>query len=425
MISKIKNKIYSLLRRSEKYTKTDMVYLASGGFWLTSGQIVSSAAAFLLAIAFANLLPKETYGVYKYVLSIAGMLAIPTLWGMGTAISQAAARGYDNVLAPAVKTQIKWGLWGGLLGIGTGFYYYLNNNPLLSLSFFAISIFIPFMDPLNSYTSLLLGKKLFKKANKYEIIARISATILIIAALLLTKNIILLLLVYFGSHTLLRLIFFYLTLKQESGKQKEDKEVIKYGKHLSLVKGINLAAGNISNIFLFHFIGSASLAIYSFAIAPMEQLRTLIKIADQIIFPKIAKDNWSIYSFNFFIKKISPFIIILSLISLTYIFIAPLFFKLFFPQYIESVFYSQLYALTIPLTGINSIQDTILKAKRETKKIYLVNIINSISVFIIYLPMIYLWGILGLVWAVIIGKIIEFITYSVLVFRISSAEKTE
>jgi len=64
-IKKLKDKIYRLLRRSEKYFKTDMVYLAHGGFWLTLGQIISSAASFLLAIAFANLLPKETYGTYK------------------------------------------------------------------------------------------------------------------------------------------------------------------------------------------------------------------------------------------------------------------------------------------------------------------------------------------------------------------------
>ena len=74
MIKKIKEKIYNLLRWSEKYTKTDMVYLAHGGFWLSFGQIISSLSSFLLAIAFANLLPKETYGNYKYILSIASIL---------------------------------------------------------------------------------------------------------------------------------------------------------------------------------------------------------------------------------------------------------------------------------------------------------------------------------------------------------------
>ena len=100
---KIKNRIYRLLRRSERHTKTDMVYLASGGFWLTVGQIISSAATFGLAIAFANLLPKETYGTYKFVLSIAGILTIFTLPGMVTSLTQAVARNFEGSVILALK----------------------------------------------------------------------------------------------------------------------------------------------------------------------------------------------------------------------------------------------------------------------------------------------------------------------------------
>ena len=69
MINFIKEKIYKLLRKSEKWTHTDMIYLAKGGFWLTLGQIISSVSSFALAVAFANFLPKEVYGNYKYIIS--------------------------------------------------------------------------------------------------------------------------------------------------------------------------------------------------------------------------------------------------------------------------------------------------------------------------------------------------------------------
>ena len=98
MIGKIKTKIYKLLRWSEKYTKTDMVYLAKGASWLTSGQIISSFAIVLLAIAFANLIPRETYGTYKYVISVVGALSIFTLPGINTAVVQAVARHNDKCL---------------------------------------------------------------------------------------------------------------------------------------------------------------------------------------------------------------------------------------------------------------------------------------------------------------------------------------
>ena len=67
MIKKYKNSVYTFLRKTEKYTKTDMVYLASGGFWLSIKTALSILIALSLSIAFANLLPKETFGEYKYI----------------------------------------------------------------------------------------------------------------------------------------------------------------------------------------------------------------------------------------------------------------------------------------------------------------------------------------------------------------------
>src|SRR3989338_6258286 len=117
MVKILKVKTYNFLRWTEKWLKTDMVYLTKGGFWLTAGQLFSSLSAFLLSIAFANLLPRETYGTYKYVLSIASLLSIPTLSGMTTSLAQAVAGCYDGSFIPALKARIKWGLFGALASL--------------------------------------------------------------------------------------------------------------------------------------------------------------------------------------------------------------------------------------------------------------------------------------------------------------------
>ena len=78
---------------SEKYIKTDMVYLARSGFWLLFGQGTTLLSVLALSIVFANFLPKETYGTYKYILSLTGIFSIFTLPGMTTALIRATARG--------------------------------------------------------------------------------------------------------------------------------------------------------------------------------------------------------------------------------------------------------------------------------------------------------------------------------------------
>ena len=127
-MQRLKAKIKNFLIWSQKYTQTDMVYLAKGGFWLTLGNIISSASVFLLAIAFANLLDSTTYGNYKYILSLVGILIIFTLTGTKFAIPQAVARGLEGSFYTGFKTKLKWGVLGSLSAIGLAGYYFLQGN---------------------------------------------------------------------------------------------------------------------------------------------------------------------------------------------------------------------------------------------------------------------------------------------------------
>lgn len=417
MLKKVKDKIYNLLRWSEKYTKTDMVYLAHGGFWLSFGQIISSLSSFLLAIAFANLLPKETYGNYKYILSIASILSISTLSGMSTAITRSIARGLDNSFMPALKTRITWGIFGAIGSILLALYYLINNNSNLAISFLIIAAFIPLDDPFQMYNSLLQGKKLFKKSTKYLIISKIFSFTFILGTIFITKNLPVILFSYFFSWTIIRFIFLKISLKNINPKTKADGESIIYGKHLSLIKGIDVAASSLSSVFLFHFAGSNALAIFSLAIAPIEQIRSLLKMVNSLILPKISHDSWQLPPMKSFIKKMIPVSIGSTILIFIYILFAPIIFKLFFPQYLSSIHFSQIYAFSLFFTVINTIQNTILNAKQKTKEIYIINFLDITLNIFLTIPMIYFFQVWGLVWSGIIIKIIQTVVIFFLIYK--------
>lgn len=399
----IKSKIYDILRWSEKYTKTDMVYLAHGGFWLTLGQIISASSAFLLAIAFANLLPKETYGTYKYILSIAGILAIPTLSGMNTAIVQAVARGYEGSLVPALKTKIRWGLLGGLASIILAGYYYFNGNTTLTISFLISAVFLPFMDSFGLYNSLLQGRKLFKISAQYAILSQIIAIISLITALFFTKNLFLIIFTYFASWTALRFIFLKITLKKFSPNQNRDPKTISYGKQISLVGIIITIASYIDRLVLFHYLGAAQVAIYSIAIAPPEQIKSVFKNLSILTLPKFAQSQKEEIKKTLPYKLFLLFILIACLI-IVYILAAPFIFKILFPKYAESVFYSQL-AIFMIIGGIVPILYSVLLAKRANSEIYQSNIYISVFQIITTMAFGYLFGIIGIVTAKILTQV--------------------
>lgn len=416
-MEKIKIKAYNLLRWSEKWTKTDMIYLARGGFWLTLGQVISSLSAFLLAIAFANLLPKETYGEYKYILSIASILAIPTLTGMGTAVTQAVARGYEGVVIPAMKEKIKWGMLSAVASIGLSGYYWMNGNETLTFAFLICAVFLPFMDAFGIYGAFLGGRKMFDVSTKYGVALRIGVVLIMIATIYYSNSVILVIFAYFLANTLLKGIFLLICLKKHRTNDNKDTKTINYGKHLSLIKGLSVLSGNASNIFLFHFLGSQSLALYSFAIAPIEQIRGLLSIPISLIFPKLSNDRWSVPNYQLFFNKLLPFFIGLTCVIIVYINLAPLLFKIAFPKYENAIALSQAYSISLILTALNMTLSQILKAKKFIRKLHLINIIDiTLSIFLT-LPLIYFYGIWGLICALITIKLLEGVVMSVLVFK--------
>lgn len=286
MLNNIRHKVYAILRASEKYTGTDMVYLAKGGAWLLSGQFIFSLSAFLLAIVFANFLPKETYGVYKYILSITGILAISTLSGMGTAVTQSVARGYEGSFLSALKEKIRWGLLGSLIGLGMAIYYFYKNDNILAFAFIVASIFLPLMDPFGLYASFLNGKKRFDVSTKYIGVSQIVISIFLVTALISTKNVFTILFAYFAGWTLLCFIFLKKTIKNFPPNEKIDATTISYGKHLSLLGVLGILAENLDKILLWHYLGGASLAIYTIAQAPINQISALFKKSFATFFSK-------------------------------------------------------------------------------------------------------------------------------------------
>lgn len=398
----IKNKAYSVLRWSEKWLKTDMVYLAENGFWITLGHFFYSSSALLLSIAFAYFLAPEIYGMYKYILAFCGVLAITNLPGMEAAITRAVAQKKEGVVIPAIKTKIKWGLMGGTASLLIGAYYLYSENRLLGYSFIAASIFLPIMDSFSPYASILQGKKDFKTSTAYLISSQLFTTIAILTAIFFTRNLYILVLTYFASWTLSRYIALQKTLKKYPLNDTPDQETISYGKHLSLSYTLPAIAGYFDRLILFHFVGPAEVAIYSIAVAPVEQIKGLFKNIYSLALPKFSEKNKE--SIDKSIKQKMPKLIgLLIAIIIIYVIAAPFLFHLFFPKYPQSIFLSQIYAIVLISVAV-FLPYTSLEATASTKKIYYYNIFTSLIQIALLLALTPLFGVMGVISARIISR---------------------
>jgi len=398
--------IYKLFKKFQKFTGTDNVYILKHSLPLGIGSIISIIAAFLLSVFLAWALPKETYGQYRYILSIVSILAISSLQGMNIAIIQAVAKGFDKAFKKGLKTKFKWSLFGSIGSIIVAIYFWSQGNIEFTISFLIIAIFLPLFKGGETYQYYLDGKKLFGKRVTYTTIIQILASVFIVIVLLFTKSLIVLILVYFASYSILRLIFLYITIRKIKPNKKENSKTISYGKHLSVMGVLTIISQQINIILLYSFLGPIQLAIYSFAFLPIEYLRTPLKIIQEIALPKLStrpKND---------IKKTLPKKLVIAtlfalIIILIYVLLAPVFFKMFYPQYLDSVSYSRLLSLTLLIFPISIIMIS-LQAKMKTKELYKINIIHSLIRILFFVILIPFYGIWGLIIAILLSQVICF-----------------
>lgn len=415
MIEKLKNKTYHILRRTEKYTKTDMVYLASGSFWLFLKTFLSIAIAFGLSVAFANLMPQAAYGEYKYILSIFGFLAIPTLFGMGTAVTKAVARGYEGTPLAAIKTKILWGILGSVGSIFVAFYYFTQGNIKLAGAFGIIAVFLPFVDTFSLFNTVLTGKKLFKISVLYESSIQAVSALAIALALFFTNNLLVILASYFISYTITRLIAFWIVVAKHTDNKKIDDSAIPYGKHLSVMEVLSIIAETVNSVLLWHFVGAAPVAIYSFAKAIPAQISSALQRITTLAFPKFAMRDFEQIKQSL-ISKMLKMLILMIVIVTAYFIAAPYIYNIFFPQYTEAIFYSQIFALTL-LFFPQKFIGTAFQAHARTKALYISTTIVPIIRLILTVALIPPFGIMGAIIAELIARACNLLIISFLFVR--------
>lgn len=401
MISKIKKKAKEWLLWSQQYTQTDMFYIAKSGFWTSFGFGITSITSLILVVAFANLLPKDIYGTYRYIMSLVGALGFLTFSGMNTALTQAVARGQEGIIHYALKVQLKWNLlFLAVLALISG-YYFISGNTILSWSLLILGLAFPFTAAFNTYGAFLVGKKDFRRSSLFGTISGSIYSLCMIFAILLTRNVVILVLTYALANMIPMIYFYFLTIKKykPSGHNTdEEKKIFNYGAHLSLINIFSNLSQYADKISIFHFLGSIELAVYGLAMAGPERIRGYSKNLGAMILPKLS--NKTIIEITpIFYKRLLQSLAVGALISLGYILIAPLAFKILLPKYLESIRYSQVISLASIFTIPASYMSGVFHSQKMLRTIYLSSTVAHISRIVLFIVFGAVWGIWGVIYA--------------------------
>lgn len=416
MLESLKNLSYNLLRESEKYFKTDMVYLAKGSFWLILGQVASAVASLGLSIAFAYFLTQDEYGNYKFILSLASIVGAVSLTGISTSVIQSTSQGYEGSLKYSFWQNIKWSVPMILSAIGISTYYFLNDNNLIAISMIIIAFLTPIINSFLLYGAFLNGRKLFKENTVCWMTGVVFSAITLIITIIFTSNLIVIISVYFASNAIANGIFYAYTNYFFKPNSRIKEGTLRYSIHLSFLNLLNTITNQIDKVLIFHYLGASQLAIYSFSLAIPDQIRAVLKSSARLALPKFAERGFDEIRLSL-VPKMTKFGVIIILITIVYIAIAPTIFKILFPKYFESIIYSQIISITI-FTVLGSLPLAAFQAHSNQKQLYVHTISTNILQILIMIIFIKYYGLLGAVLAVVMNRFLFLIIPTFLFLKI-------
>lgn len=407
-----------IIKKFDTFFQLNTKKILGQASYLLGGHVVSNLLSFAVAVAAAHFISKDTYGTYRYILSIVSFVGAFSLTGLSTAIIRDVARGYDNIFKTSFIRSLIWSTPAFILGLGTGAWYLLNNNMVLGFSITLGSILFPIIQALLLYRSYLNGKKYYRALMKSNIAYSTVTSLAILATLFFNPTVTTLVVVYYVSNILILFILKIVIQNKFKPNEEKDPENGKLEHHMSLMNMLDIGATQLDKIILFQIAGPIEVARYTFATMLPEQLRNIIKYIPTLsmpIFSDLPKETAKTKGL-FLVKKL--FLITIPIVIL-YILVAPFAYKILFPAYTEVILYSQVFSLILIFDG--GISGAILKAQNQIKDLYWVNATSNIARIILLLVFGYMWGIWGVIVSRIAGRIISFLIAYILVLRMKTS----
>lgn len=380
-----------------------------------AGQMSTTITAFGVMIAMANFLPKEVLGDYRYVLSWIALLALSSLPGMGTAMTQSTSKGFYGQLSSAVTLRVKWSALGVIAAVLIGFFYLFVGNTAYALLFFISAPFLLIYNSFFTYYFYLQGREEFDKAAQLQIISRVFFFMAMIFATIFFPTALVLIMVFL-SVTILGQFIGYLYTNKKDKKQGDNKdtELNSYATFMTALHIPTFLSSNLDKVFVGMFLGPVQLAVYYVAITLAFETGRIGRMLGQLFLPKFSRSE-SIETWNI-LKKIFFLEILLLIAWGAYALAAPYIFALLFPDYPEAVILS-IYAMAIILATPVYIIRTLLIARKEKKILRnLLVFIPLVQTFVLLTALIF-FGLNGAVFGLVSGAMIELIvTLTILVF---------
>ena len=230
------------------------------------------------------------------------------------------------------------------------------------------------------------------------------SALLIIPTIYLTDNVLIIITVFLTGHTFFDWVFYRRT-EQQTTNDEQDREAVVFGKHLTLMSSLQTATAYLDRVIIWHFLGATPLAIYSFALLPIQKIQGMLPILP-LALPKLGENKIDEQRKKGIISKFLRLFVITIPSAVILILIAPFLYKLIFPQYLESIIYFQGLSSLIALSPFLLLSAALITEIKK-RALYVINTIAPLLKIILFLALIPYFGLWGIVAAILVAELLR------------------
>lgn len=385
-------------------TGVNLEYYIPKLFWFGLGHIATVARSVVLSIILAYLLTKTELGQIRYVIAVFGLLELFGIPGLRQIVTIAASKKEHATIRKIIKRSMIFSLIGGLAMLGYGIWIYLFQDSSLAWVIITSAGFLPISVYGYFGYSIVQAQENAKKFNAITAINALIVSALVLVLAFIHAEILWIILAIIGTDALYRA---WVTKKELRSltNANENQQTWNFGKVLGWSSVLNYIAFKMDIILLQFTHGFDAVSVYYIATALPDQLKALAEKLNIIMLPKMAKHDFSDKYKSSLFKNFIKFLFLSLLAIAIYYILAPFAFEWIYPKYPEAIFPSQIFMLSFVFIA-GSVLLIYHQAQREIRAFKFYTLLTSITMIILCLILIPLYGIWGAVIARIATRII-------------------
>jgi O-antigen/teichoic acid export membrane protein len=307
-----------------------------------------------------------------------------------------------------------------LLGsIGVASYYYSKDNLVIATSITILALCSVLINKGLIATAYLNGRQEFKKLFLYQITVSTLSICAIVASVSLSESIV----VIIVSSSIVLALFSIATLayiRRLLRNNTVNAEILSYGKHLNFLNMLSTILQNIDSILIFQLLGSHSLALYAMATPIIDRILGVFKTSYFFALPKFTEIGPRRARLSLYKRSFIAFLCGLIVVGV-YILLAPIFFQIFFPKYLEAISLSIIFSLNIPLVAATVLPTAYVDSLVEIRNKYILHSIGFSVRITSLIACIYVFGLYGVIFSELLTRTI---ILCIMVVLIEKTQKT-